>query len=168
MPLPRGLARSASASGRLDGEAITVGLINNMPDAALEATERQFADLIGAAAGTTPRAAEALCDPRGAAFRIDAARDRRALSRRGGTLGHANLDGLIVTGAEPRTKNLKDEAYWRTLTQVVDWARDNTASTIWSCLAAHAAVLHADGIERRLLPEKLSECSRSSRPLRTR
>src|SRR5205085_6917949 len=30
------------------------------------------------------------------------------------------------------------------------------ASTIWSCLAAHAAVLHMDGIKRRPLPEKLS------------
>ena len=38
---------------------------------------------------------------------------------------------------------------------MVDWARDYTASTIWSCLAAHAAVLHVDGIERRPLAEKL-------------
>ena len=38
---------------------------------------------------------------------------------------------------------------------MVDWARDNTASTIWSCLAAHAAVLHVDGIERRPLADKL-------------
>jgi homoserine O-succinyltransferase len=61
---------------------------------------------------------------------------------------------LIVTGAEPRTKNLKDEPYWQNLSAVVDWARDHTASTIWSCLAAHAAVLHTDGIERRALPKK--------------
>jgi homoserine O-succinyltransferase/O-acetyltransferase len=37
---------------------------------------------------------------------------------------------------------------------LIDWARYNTASTIWSCLAAHAAVLHADGIERRPLAQK--------------
>ena len=52
-------------------------------------------------------------------------------------------------------KNLKDEPYWATLSQVVDWARDYTASTIWSCLAAHAAVLHVDGVERRPLADKL-------------
>ena len=42
------------------------------------------------------------------------------------------------------------------MTKLIDWARDNTASTIWSCLAAHAAVLHADGIGRKLLDQKLS------------
>jgi homoserine O-succinyltransferase/O-acetyltransferase len=41
------------------------------------------------------------------------------------------------------------------LTKLVDWARENTASTIWSCLAAHAAVLHADGIDRRPLKDKM-------------
>jgi homoserine O-succinyltransferase/O-acetyltransferase len=65
------------------------------------------------------------------------------------------LDGLIVTGAEPRAKSLTDEPYWQTLSEIVDWARNHTASTIWSCLAAHAAVLHADGVERRPLTEKL-------------
>jgi len=64
------------------------------------------------------------------------------------------LDGLIVTGAEPRAARLADEPCWETLTAVVDWAKAHTASTIWSCLAAHAAVLHSDGIERRALPEK--------------
>ena len=70
-------------------------------------------------------------------------------------LWDTRLDGLIVTGTEPRAANLKDEPYWPALTKLVDWARENTASTIWSCLAAHAAVLHADGIERQPLAEKL-------------
>ena len=61
------------------------------------------------------------------------------------------LDGLIVTGTEPKSKNLDDEPYWAALPQVIDWAREHTHSTIWSCLAAHAAVLHTDGIERRPL-----------------
>jgi homoserine O-succinyltransferase len=36
---------------------------------------------------------------------------------------------------------------------------------VWSCLAAHAAVLHLDGIERRRFPEKLSgvfSCARAA------
>jgi homoserine O-succinyltransferase len=64
------------------------------------------------------------------------------------------LDGLIVTGTEPRAASLMDEPYWESLSAVVDWAREHTSSTIWSCLAAHAAVLHADAIERRALKEK--------------
>ena len=69
-------------------------------------------------------------------------------------LWDTRLDGLIVTGTEPRAANLEDEPYWATLAKLVDWARENTVSAIWSCLAAHAAVLHADGIARRPLQEK--------------
>ncbi len=68
----------------------------------------------------------------------------------------ARLDGLIVTGTEPRAGKLTDEPYWPAMTRLVDWARANTLSTVWSCLAAHAAVLHSDRIERRPLAEKLS------------
>ena len=38
----------------------------------------------------------------------------------------------------------------------MDWAEDHTVSTIWSCLAAHAAVLHLDGVHRQPLGGKLS------------
>jgi homoserine O-succinyltransferase len=71
-------------------------------------------------------------------------------------LERSRLDGLIVTGAEPVAPSLTDEPYWGALTRVVDWAEHNTVSTIWSCLAAHAAVLHLDGIARRRLPQKRS------------
>jgi homoserine O-succinyltransferase/O-acetyltransferase len=132
---------------------VTIGLVNNMPDAAFDATERQFADLIRAAAPSrvvllklfaireVPRAAEMFGSLAGKYRDI-------------AELWDTPLEGLIVTGTEPRAKNLRDEPYWQNLSAVVDWARDHTASTIWSCLAAHAAVLHADGIERVALPEK--------------
>ena len=66
------------------------------------------------------------------------------------------FDGLIVTGAEPRTAAIPDELYWRSLTRLVDWANDAATPTVWSCLAAHAAVLHLDGIQRRRLGQKIS------------
>ena len=132
---------------------LTIGLINNMPDQAAAATERQFADLIRAA---TPDAVVLLkCSaipelPRAESVRQDLAKRYRDIAE----LWDTPLDGLIVTGTEPRAKSLRDEPYWDTLSRVVDWARVHTTSTIWSCLAAHAAVLHADGIERRRLKEK--------------
>jgi homoserine O-succinyltransferase len=64
------------------------------------------------------------------------------------TLWDSHLDGLIVTGREPKTIDLREETYWQDFTQVLEWARRHTHSTVWSCLAAHAAVLHMDGIER--------------------
>jgi homoserine O-succinyltransferase len=132
---------------------VTIGLINNMPDAAFEATERQFAELIRQAAPSRVVLLKLFVIPdvpRGAKMRRALAGKYRDIA----ALWDTPLDGLIVTGTEPRAENLKDEPYWQSLSAVVDWARDHTASTIWSCLAAHAAVLHADGIERRPLAQK--------------
>ena len=66
------------------------------------------------------------------------------------------IDGLIVTGAEPNAATLSEEPFWQDLAEIIDWAEANTRSTIWSCLAAHAAVLHLDGIERHRLDAKCS------------
>jgi len=62
---------------------------------------------------------------------------------------------LVVTGTEPRATNLSDEPYWPDFARLVDWAGAHTGSTIWSCLAAHGAVLHADGVERQPREHKL-------------
>ena len=65
-----------------------------------------------------------------------------------------DLDGLIITGAQPQADRLSEEPYWEELAELIDWAKLHTTSTILSCLAAHAGVLHLDGVERRPLPEK--------------
>ncbi len=155
MPLLLDTAKSAAAVELRSANCITIGLVNNMPDAALEATERQFVDLVRAAATDCVVRLKlfAMADvPRGARARENLAGRYRDAAE----LWNERLDGLIVTGTEPRAKDLADEPYWAALTAIVDGAREHTASTIWSCLAAHAAVLHRDGIVRRPLQEKLS------------
>jgi len=77
---------------------------------------------------------------------------------------NARLDGLIVTGTEPRRDALPDEPYWPVFTRIVDWAARNTVSTVWSCLAAHAAVLHLDGVARHPLADKCFGIFQSERP----
>jgi homoserine O-succinyltransferase len=57
---------------------------------------------------------------------------------------------------EPRAAALQDEPIWGSLAKLADWAEENAVPVLWSCLAAHAAVLHLDGIVRSRLPEKLS------------
>lgn len=135
--------------------AIHVGLVNSMPDAALRATELQFARLLKASAGTL--------DVRLRLFSLRSIpRSEDTRSRMAGFyddaafLQAANIDALIITGAEPSTAGLRDEPYWAELAQLIDWAEIGTISTLFSDLAAHAAVLHLDGIEGRPLPEKLS------------
>ena len=148
--------------------SINIALINNMPDSALENTERQFAELVAAASSDILVRLRVYSLP-------DVARSssaRRYIDETYASvdsLWSSRPDGLIVTGTEPRAPELTDEPYWSGLTQIVDWAQYTTVSTIWSCLAAHAAVLHMDGIRRRPLAEKRSgvfKCTNiSSHPL---
>jgi homoserine O-succinyltransferase/O-acetyltransferase len=132
---------------------IEVGFVNNMPDGALETTERQFIGLLGEASGNSevrvrlfylPRI------PRGPAtfqrLRANYAEIEFLFAER--------LDGLIVTGMEPGAGALSEEPYWPSFVDLVEWAGQHTTSSIWSCLAAHAAVLHCDQIHRRKLLHK--------------
>jgi homoserine O-succinyltransferase len=140
---------SEGASPRL-----RVAIVNNMPDSALVATERQFSQLMNAAAGGT---AEISLFHIPGVQRGDQAKEILAQRYAPFTdLFDSHVDALIVTGNEPRAARLDDEPYWSELTQIVDWARESACPSLWSCLAAHGAVLHLDGIERRRLPQKKS------------
>jgi homoserine O-succinyltransferase len=136
-----------------DAPAVRIGLINNMPDSALAATEAQFQELLAAAASDLPLRLRLSFLPeieRSAAIneRLRSAYwPLEALLARG-------LDALIVTGAEPAAPSVRGERYWRRFTDLVDWAAAHTHASVWSCLAAHAAVEHLSGIARRRLPQK--------------
>ena len=137
------------------GRRLNVGLVNNMPDAAVAATERQFASLVEAASGDF--------DVRLSLFDLEtlprshAARDAmREDYRRARTLPSVPRDAIIVTGAEPRADTLRNEPYWDELGFVLDWADTHALSTLHSCLAAHVAVQRRDGIGRRRLGAKCS------------
>ena len=134
---------------------LEIGLLNNMPDAALRPTEQQFARLLNSAAGG--RAVRLRLYALAGIPRGDYARTyMRGTYASADALATASLDGLIVTGNEPRAALLPDEPYWPELTEVIDWAADAGPPSVWSCLAAHAAVLHLDGVERQPLPAKCS------------
>ena len=133
--------------------SIRIGLVNNMPDAALEDTELQFCDLLEAARDEMPLQVSLFSlpeVPRGARGKRRVAEFYSDIEE----LWSSQFDALIVTGTEPRQPNMKEEPYWQTFTRVVDWAAENTPSTVLSCLAAHAGVLYSDGISRHRLPDK--------------
>jgi len=132
---------------------IDLALINNMPDSAFENTERQFHDLLAHAAGSM--------EVRLRFFYLPEIARAESVRRRISDhycelhdLWDSGLDAVIVTGTEPRTSDLRQEVYWNSLVNIIDWAKTETVAAIWSCLAAHAAVLHLDGIARQPLPDK--------------
>jgi homoserine O-succinyltransferase len=65
-------------------------------------------------------------------------------------------DGLIVTGAPLAHLAYQDVKYWEKMTVIMDWARRNVQSTLFSCWAAHAAIYHYFGKNRQLREHKLS------------
>jgi homoserine O-succinyltransferase len=150
MPSP-----NRSRTPRVHRGPITIGLVNNMPDAALKSTERQFRELVADAAGGRTVRVRTFSFPglprsdRGREYIRENHEDIEALWA-------LDLDGLIVTGAEPRAARLEDEPYWPDMTRLVDWAVAHTTASLWSCLASHAATHYLDGLERRPRPAKLS------------
>jgi homoserine O-succinyltransferase/O-acetyltransferase len=158
-------ARRAPASRfrRSNPTCVNIGLVNNMPDAALDTTERQFRALLGAAAADMVVRLTLYSLPE--VPRTDFGRQQVSGYSDLSELWDSGLDGLIVTGAEPRAADLEDEPFWGSLTRVLEWAERNTYSTILSCLAAHAGILHFDGIVRQPLGDKrfgVFECVRVS------
>jgi len=134
-------------------EHVEIAFINNMPDAALEDTESQFFGLLDAAAENIHLHLTLYSLPH-------IPRSKRAQQHLStfycgiDELLSGRFDAVIMTGTEPRQSNLRNEPYWSALVDVLDWAESNTVSTVLSCLAAHAAVLHSDGIDRHRLDDK--------------
>ena len=146
-----------------------VGILNLMPDAALRATERQFARLIATCSVNVPIHI--------VLFTIEGVRRSEEVRsyiasyyERFDQIKRKGLDALIVTGAPPLTCNVLDEEYGPHLDQVIDWAMDNVKSTWLSCLSAQYVAKKFYDIDRVRLSNKLvgvfpHVVSRKSHPL---
>jgi len=146
------ILQRARPGQQLDG--IRVGIVNNMPDKALLSTARQFLSVLDAASPEF-RVYVSLFSvsavPRGDAGRRHLADNSYQDMPQ---LMAADLDAVIVSGTEPRAADLRDEPYWPQLSGLFDWILRDGPPAAFSCLAAHAAVLHYDGIARRPLGAK--------------
>ena len=145
---------SLERARRQDIRELHVGLLNMMPDAALQATERQFMRLVG----SCNRIAQIYLHP----FAVDAGtrgpEAREYLDRYYESFEDvraAGLDALVISGANPARPEMEDEPFWDPLVEVMEWAAGNVCSVVCSCLATHAYLKHFHGIaRRRCLPDK--------------
>ena len=137
-----------------DIRELHVGLLNMMPDAAIEATERQFMRLVG----SCNRITQIYVHP----FAVDAGargpKAREYLDRYYESFDDvraSGLDALIISGANPAQPEMEDEPFWEPLVEVMEWAAEHVCSVVCSCLATHAYVKHFHGVaRRRCLPGK--------------
>jgi len=132
---------------------VKIALVNNMPDPALEDTELQFFELLEAASGDLSLSVKLYS--LATIARSDRVQPHLAKFYSGvDHLWKDHFDAAIITGTEPLQPDLRQEPYWAELVQVMEWAERHTTSTVLSCLAAHAGVLHSDGIQRHRLSDK--------------
>lgn len=69
---------------------------------------------------------------------------------------YRKFDGMIVTGAPVEDITFEEVDYWQEICQIFDWAETHVTSTLHICWAAQAGLYHYYGIDKRLLPQKLS------------
>jgi homoserine O-succinyltransferase len=136
-----------------DIREVHIGFLNMMPDAALEATERQFIRLVG----NCNRIAQFYVYPFSLPGLPRSEKTQEYIERyycKFEDLKAQGLDALIITGANVANPSLDQEPFWEPLMEVVRWANQNVASTLCSCLATHALLKYTYGIERQALPRK--------------
>jgi homoserine O-succinyltransferase/O-acetyltransferase len=148
-------ASPAEAAPALSDRAprLTVAFVNNMPDGAFNATERQFFGLLEAgsgALGVEVRSYTMDGVPRGERVAARIAENYFPLD----TLWESTPDAVIVTGSNPLASRLRQEPYWEDLARVITSFVGRTTSVLLSCLSAHAALDLLDGIPRGSLPSK--------------
>ncbi len=141
-----------------------IGLLNLMPAPAMESTENQWLRYIS---NTVLQVEPVLLkfddDPRDyeGSTRREILKNYLAFSE-GAKDG---LDALIVTGDNLELRKEQTDThvglpfeeirYGDELKKIIDWARTNVFSTIYSCLAAHFALNHLYGIERHIADHKV-------------
>ena len=127
--------------------SLRIGLLNLMPDAAIQATERQFLRLVdGYSADSNlyvyPFAVRADYRAQVAVEHIEAHYSTFEQLRKDG------LDALIITGANPAAADITEEPFWGPMLEVFDWTRSNVDSILCSCLATHAYLQHYHATSR--------------------
>ena len=139
------------SKGRAEHQAIRelhIGLLNMMPDAALEATERQFFRLVG----HSNQIAQFYMHP----FSLTSIKRGPKASEHLKThyktfdeIKSQGLDALIISGANVSATDLQLAPFYDQLKEVVDWSYENVTSTLCSCLATHAVLEFKYGQKRQ-------------------
>ena len=136
-----------------DIRALHIGILNMMPDSALEATERQFMRLVGRSNQVVQLYVHLFSVAgleRGPAAQAHIAEHYSSFTE----IQSQGLDALIISGLNSQRADLADEPVWPQLRAVIDWSWRNVTSTLCSCLATHAALQMLHGQNRRRLPAK--------------
>ena len=66
------------------------------------------------------------------------------------------FDGLIITGAPVEQIEYEEVDYWEELCSIMEWSKSNVTSTLHICWGAQAGLYYHFGLQKQMLPKKLS------------
>ena len=66
------------------------------------------------------------------------------------------FDGMIITGAPVEHLPFEEVDYWEELTMIMEWTKTHVFSTFHICWASQAGLYYHHGIQKVMLPKKLS------------
>lgn len=144
---------SLTYAQKQDIRELHIGLLNMMPDAALQVTEQQFMRLVG----NSNQIAQIYVYPFSVPGLPRSSQTQEYIEEYYTTfeqLQNDGLDALIITGANVSNPRLELEPFWEPLTNVMAWASEKVTSVLCSCLATHSLMKYAYKIDRQLLPQK--------------
>lgn len=136
-----------------DIRELHIGLLNMMPDAALQVTEQQFMRLVG----NSNQIAQLYVHPFSVKGLDRSPNVQAYIDQHYNTFEQIQtegLDALIITGANVANPRLEQEPFWKPLTQVIEWASEHVPSVLCSCLSTHSLMKHFYEIDRQPLPQK--------------
>ncbi len=65
------------------------------------------------------------------------------------------FDGMIITGAPVEHMEFEEVAYWKELTEIMEWSKTHVTSTLHICWGAQAGLYYHYGIPKRPLDHKM-------------
>ncbi len=65
-------------------------------------------------------------------------------------------DGMIITGAPLGQIPFSEVSFWPDMQEILDWSVTNVTSVMFLCWAVQAAMYHLYGVDKVLLPKKIS------------
>ena len=68
---------------------------------------------------------------------------------------HEKFDGLIITGAPVENLEFEEVDYWKELTKIMEWSKQNVFSTYHICWGAQAGLYYHHGVKKYSLEKKM-------------
>lgn len=131
-----------------DLRPLRIWLLNNMPDAALKATEQQFLRLIGSEPVLQIEPVLMTCTW------VKRSEETAEYIKKYYTLiqdvQRKWLDALIISWANFWNGSINGLPFWNELTDIFQWAESSVSSILTSCLATHAVMKYKHDIDRVL------------------